>query len=231
MKRIRKGISPQWFEMWKAGFELQNGRKARYKGDFSTDDSLGIQRRKDLRQQLVIEQGGICCYCMGRIDNTSAHIEHFWPKGIRQYQHLDLDYNNLFASCEGMRLFDENANMLLKTDEFCGHKKENWFDENMIMPTDYKVEELFTYLDNGEIREKSGSEAYIASSMLKNLGLDSFYLNRNRSEAIDEMYKELDFIDIDDKEVISDMVDYYDNMIEGKYVPYCGALVDCLKRL
>ncbi len=235
MKRINKGVSPAWFENWKTQFKMNNGREPRYKGDFSSEDSNDIpskQRRNTLKKSLIEEQGGICCYCMRHINNNMAHIEHFWPKGVDKFLHLDLEYVNLFASCEGKKLLDSNANFLIDWDEFCGHKKDNWYDENMIIPTDYRIEDMFTYLDNGDICATSGRTTfYIADQMIKALGLDSYYLNRNRQEAIEAMYEELDETLLDDQMYIRDMIDYYDNKINGEYVPYCGALVSCLRRL
>lgn len=168
---------------------------------------------------------------MKRINSSTSHIEHFWPKGVSEFSHLDLDYNNLFASCEGKRVFHTDADLLNNYDEFCGHKKEDWYDENMIIPTDHRIENIFEYLDNGEIRAKKGKPTFhVADLMLKNLGLDSFHLNRNRKEAIDAVYEEIDAAGIEDESEIIDLIDYYNNMTNGEYVPYCGALVDCLER-
>ena len=80
MKKIVKDSSPIWFENWKRNFKVANGRDAHYKADFSTDDTDGSNRRMRLKQQLIREQGEICCYCMKRISLTNSHIEHFWPK-------------------------------------------------------------------------------------------------------------------------------------------------------
>ncbi|MCI8983078.1 MAG: hypothetical protein HFG78_11830 [Hungatella sp.] len=63
--------------------------------------------------------------------------------------------------------------------------------------------------------------------MIDHLGLNSYHLVRNREEAIeasgifDEEYSE---------EEIQDIIDYYLNMDNGKYVPYCGAIADIWKR-
>ena len=54
-----------------------------------------------LREQLVREQRGICCYCLARIQNAagSVKIEHW----LSQKNHLadSLDYQNLLAVCMG----------------------------------------------------------------------------------------------------------------------------------
>ena len=231
MKKIDKGVSPDWFESWKSDFRVKNGREPHYEGDFLNDEfEAGVRRRK-LKENLIKEQGKICCYCMGRIDMDTAHIEHFWPKGVSQYADRDLDYNNLFACCEGKRVTQKDADLLVTWDEHCGHKKEDWYDENMIMPTDYRIEDLFTYYDNGEIHPIGRkTTTNIASKMKSALGLDSFHLKRNRKEAIDQMYDDLEDDLLDDPDYIMECIDYYNSIFDGEYMPYCGVLVDCLKR-
>lgn len=56
--------------------------------------------KKEVKEQLVKEQFGICCYCGSRIfaDHNTA-IEHFQPKS--KFRELVFDYNNLGASCMG----------------------------------------------------------------------------------------------------------------------------------
>lgn len=54
-----------------------------------------------LRQALVREQRGICCYCMGRIRNdpTAMKIEHW--RCQRNHQGEQLNYRNLLGACLG----------------------------------------------------------------------------------------------------------------------------------
>lgn len=57
--------------------------------------------KDELRQSLVVEQGALCCYCMGRIHPDRGHmkIEHW----LCQEDHADrcLDYHNLLGACLG----------------------------------------------------------------------------------------------------------------------------------
>ncbi len=70
----------------------------------------------NLREQLVKEQGYICCYCQQRIDIKEGEVpkmklEHFKPKDIydgtqkdadgNTLPNLSLDYNNMLAACKG----------------------------------------------------------------------------------------------------------------------------------
>lgn len=218
MKKIDKGAPPEWFEIWKKDFKKANGREAHYKNDFSSDDSDGKKRRQKMRSQLIEEQGHICCYCMKRILLDKSHIEHFWPKAY--FPQIDLEYNNMFASCNGVGI--------ISADEYCGHKKEDWWNENMIPPTKLEIETVFRYSVDGKIHSVPRKPTTdIAQEMIIHMGLDSFHLERNRREAIEnsEVFDEEEYSDED----IRDFIDYYSNQDNGKYVPYCMAIVDCLK--
>lgn len=209
MKKINKQASPEWFELWKAQFRSANHREPVYKDDLPDD------KRRLLRKTLVEEQGYICCYCMERIGVDSSHLEHFWPK--EKFTSLDMDFENMLASCEG------------NTDggDHCGHRKNNWYSERMVIPVKDEIEKMFYYTADGEIHPSGKNEAAAAAKeMIQNLGLDSYHLERNRRNAIaeSEVYDDVDYT----QDAILDIIDYYKYMDNGKYVPYCRAIEDAL---
>ena len=55
--------------------------------------------KETLRQLLVTEQRGLCCYCMGRIRRDSMKVEH-WRCQSR-FSGEQLDYRNLLGACQG----------------------------------------------------------------------------------------------------------------------------------
>lgn len=60
--------------------------------------------KQDVREALVAEQRGVCCYCNDRIAPTEAgmHIEHRVPQhGEHGDPTRDLDWTNLLAACPG----------------------------------------------------------------------------------------------------------------------------------
>lgn len=61
----------------------------------------GFPDKDALREALVTEQGGLCCYCMGRIraDAAAMKIEHWQPQS--RYPTGQLNYGNLLAACRG----------------------------------------------------------------------------------------------------------------------------------
>ena len=78
----------------------------------------------------------------------------------------------MFASCNG------EATIILD-DEHCGHRKNNWFRDDMLSPTDAEVEKVFKYSANGKISAvRNRPSSNVAQDMIHNLGLDSFHLER-----------------------------------------------------
>lgn len=221
MKRIVKKESPEWFEQWKETFRAETGREPHYKGDFSTGDDDGANRRKKLKEQLIEEQGCICCYCMKRISKNNAHIEHFKPKDT--FKEEDLLYENLLASCNG-------EGEIIEQDEHCGHRKGNWYREDMISPINPEIERMFKYSLNGHINGRSNrSTANIAQEMIENFGLDTYHLVRSRREAIE--YSEVFDDEYYSPDEIRSFIEYYSEKDDGKYVPYCKAIIDCLQEM
>lgn len=86
MRRIQKGSEPK---------TLTAHRKTAHADyDNYTD-------KDTLRQCLVDEQKGVCCYCMSRIrpPSNKMKIEHWQCQ--KNYQARQLDYTNLLGACPG----------------------------------------------------------------------------------------------------------------------------------
>lgn len=212
MKKICKQPEPTWFSEWKENFLKVNGRNADYKNDFPQNE------KRKLRQCLLEEQGYICCYCMKRIDLDSSHIEHFWPKGVPQFHNLDMEYGNMFASCQGNP----------EAEDHCGHKKNEWYDMDMIIPTDERIESAFKFTIDGKIHSTGTYKTKkVKDDMSYYLGLESFYMVRNRKKAIEasEYFDECDY----SQDEINYFIHVYESMDSGKYQEYCKAITDVLK--
>lgn len=87
MRSIRKGLEP-------ASLTVHRQRGGTY-GNY--------REKQDLREALVAEQHGLCCYCMGRIhaDEASMKIEHW--RSQKRYEPRELVYSNLLGACLGGR--------------------------------------------------------------------------------------------------------------------------------
>ncbi len=98
-------------ESWKALLDLA----ALYAEPNQTGDSLWaiedyeFQNVKDkLREDLAIEQGGICCYCCQSFRSIRTKIEHFLAKSApdrldkpQAFAERVFNYGNLLLSCDG----------------------------------------------------------------------------------------------------------------------------------
>lgn len=65
-------------------------------------DHLSSDGKAAAREQLLLEQGHLCAYCMRRIGTEShkAHIEHWLPRS-KGTGEMSLDYGNMLAVCDG----------------------------------------------------------------------------------------------------------------------------------
>lgn len=213
MRKINKYIYPDAFEEWKIEFRNKNGRNATY------SDLIGEPKQR-LKTSLYDEQYGLCCYCCKEVsypypNSEDSHIEHFRPKGIKQYENLSLDYINLHISCSGYK----------ETRENCGHKKDNWFDEKLtVSPLEEDVESLFSYTIDGHIKAVKGNQR--ADTTIGKLDLDSFALQRLRMTAIFlcGLFDD-DFDDNKRNRIITE----YSTPINGELKSFCNAVTYCVK--
>ncbi len=135
--------------------------------------------KDDLRRSLVEEQRGICCYCMKRIQSSSASmkIEHWRAQSADKYPELQLEYSNLLGACcggEGQR----------KQDQHCDTRKGN--DDLRYNPADpaHDVERLFSFPGSGRI-EVRGNDSALQAELDNVLNLNHSLLVRNRKSVID----------------------------------------------
>lgn len=141
MKHIIKMSEPVSFTNWK-----------RMNPELGYKDLKGVPKT-DLKNALIAEQKHLCCYCERRISGINSHIEHFKPKGNPLYKYLELDYNNLHASC---------IKYLSKGEEpQCGHKKGDIFTNTLLSPLEPDCSSHFWYTMDGVIHytDSRGKEA------------------------------------------------------------------------
>lgn len=137
MKHIVKKEEPKAFTDWKVG-RIGNTAKT-YKGLNRNHNIKDV-----LRDSLLEEQGYICCYCEKELKKNQHHIEHFRPKDSNKFPQLQLDYENLFCSCQ--------VNLDKGEPLQCGNSKGNFFDERfLISPLDPDCESRFKYTSDGQI--------------------------------------------------------------------------------
>ena len=94
MKYIRKGPSPrelrEWFKPAEDGRRINRGY-----------DDMPTNVKNAVKERLLDEQGGLCCYTGMRVSLQNSHIEHFKPQKLCT-DHEDVDYMNLLAAYPGL---------------------------------------------------------------------------------------------------------------------------------
>lgn len=169
MKPILRSSEPDKFVEWKI---CNPGKQF---------NEITRRVKKGLKDALIVEQGGLCCYCECRINHENSHIEHFKPKAHDKFPDLQLEYGNLHASC--------GRNIESGDDSHCGHKKQDQYSDLLVSPLEADCDIHFGYKMDGRITglDERGDES------VKILRLDSELLNAQRKELIDY------FLGVDDE--------------------------------
>lgn len=170
MKHIIKQEEPKSFTEWK------NKANNEWKPTYYNIDK---QERIDLFDSLMKEQGYICCYCERELKEGDSHIEHFKPKDKNKFPELELEYNNLFCSCQ--------VNLKKGEPLHCGNSKGNWFDDNLLIsPLDQNCESKFRYTHDGQILPVDNDDE-AAKKTIEKLQLNLNKLKGLRKGVIDAL--------------------------------------------
>jgi uncharacterized protein (TIGR02646 family) len=132
-----------------------------------------------LRNAIVTEQRGLCCYCLGRIRPTSSEmkIEHWHSQesdGAEQ-----LDYSNLLGACMG------NTGQPWK-DQHCDTRKgDRDLSRNPSNP-DHQIEDFIRFLPDGRI---NSPDRRFDEELNSVLNLNLAFLVNNRKALLDGFLK------------------------------------------
>lgn len=171
MKFIVKHEEPKAFIDWKA---MANA-------DWQpTYRDLRGNVKKTVKEALMSEQGGLCCYCERRLANNDSHIEHFRPQSDPVVD--PLDFTNMLCSCQDQ--------LKKGVPRHCGNLKDNWFDDSLLIsPLDPSCESRFAFTGDGEISPELSTDI-AASETITRLGLDIPKLDALRAGAIEPFLEE-----------------------------------------
>lgn len=204
MKAITKGVEPR---------SLTQHRCNTHSDYDNYDDKDG------LREALVAEQGGICCYCMQRIRSYAAamKIEHWHCQ--ENYSTEQLDYRNLLGACMGN---EGEPRKEQHCDTFKGKKD---LSRNPANPA-HRIEEFIRYLGDGTI--ESPDPAFNAE--LKDvLNLNRPIFVNNRKAVLDSFQKGLPPGKLSQQE-LQRKLDEWNGTICAELKPYCGVVIYWLRK-
>ncbi|MGI4022525.1 MAG: retron system putative HNH endonuclease [Janthinobacterium lividum] len=178
MKKISKLLEPKLLTEYRAN------QPAFY-------DGLTIQAKEDLRKNLLLEQGFICCYCLKRIPETvikddvtskEMKIEHYQSQD--KFPLLQLTYSNLFGACTG----NEGNPQKIQT---CDTRKgKDILTINLLISTP-NCETLFKYNADGEISSIDKNEE-IDRQLNAVLNLNMQTLKENRRQVFLEVQRRVE---------------------------------------
>ena len=187
MRFIQKGQEPDTLRQFKAMANPPNWEP--------TYDSLPKMRKDAIKQALIEEQKGLCCYCECILSEPDSHIEHFMPQ--HPFQDRALDYNNMHCSCM--------ADQVKGTPLHCGMAKGNWYDDKLLIsPLDPNCESHFKYLGDGSICPTDDTDA-AAIETVKHLRLDDKGLTAARKAVIDTFLDET-LSDVEREKFLADYI-------------------------
>jgi uncharacterized protein (TIGR02646 family) len=132
-----------------------------------------------LRQSLITEQRGLCCYCMSRVqpDGQTMKIEHWRSQRTAAFTHLQLIYSNLLGACNGG---ENGASEHRHCDTLKGDQALLW---NPADPA-HAIESRIKYKNDGQI---FSDDAQFNVELNDVLGLNGPFLKNNRKNALKSM--------------------------------------------
>lgn len=209
MRKIIKNAEPENFKNWKIKFKQVNKRKPNY-NDLGTGNNNIL--KGELKEALIEEQYGLCCYCCNKITFEKSHIEHFKPKAANLFPELALEHENLHASCNGWKEKRKN----------CGHKKEKEYNEKIISPLDVKCEDYFEYSEMGKITPKGNDER--ATYTIDVLNLDDEKLNNARKAALwaSGLFDSDELLDLETRQ---EYINLFSEPVNGLLEPFCNIII------
>lgn len=141
---------------------LKKEAEAKGLSDKEGYDTLGNPLKRQVREQLMQEQGHLCAYCMRRIpderitkedtDLSNVYIEHWQARSAerKSTENKGLDYRNMLAVCSGNEKAPEAAGRRKKRYFTCDKKRE--YASLKINPLDIKTLDTLYYLSDGTIK-------------------------------------------------------------------------------
>ncbi|MEZ0332119.1 MAG: hypothetical protein ACAH07_11380 [Methylophilaceae bacterium] len=134
-----------------------------------------------LRQTLVAEQRGLCCYCQSRIRATpeSMKIEHWQSQTVFPQQQLD--FGNLHGACLG-------GHGRLEREQHCDTRKGNGALCFSVCDPAHPIERQIKFLGDGQIKS---DDATIDAALNNVLNLNWSRLANNRKAVLDAFKQRL----------------------------------------
>ena len=138
--------------------------------------------KQALRQSLVAEQRGLCCYCLSRITPEAGRMKIAHWHSQNQHPDEQLDYLNLLGACLG----GQGKSPLL---QHCDTRQGNRdISKNPANPA-HQVERLIHFEGDGTI---TSDDVRFNGELNETLNLNTKFLKNNRKATLDAFKMTLD---------------------------------------
>lgn len=236
MIEIKKGVEPQGLAALREKAISRNLNPAQSYELLNRKTSL----KREVKKQLVKEQGSLCAYCMCRIPRNDLEeniapitIEHVIPRNPEDGRDVKqgLDYNNLVAVCSGNRgKHGSRTEMDLTCDAHRGNKEFRRVD-----PCNAETLKSIVYTLDGKIGARDPDVNYDLVHTL-NLNSKKSPLPAERKAALDSLINNIEAISVEMAES-AELEWYCQSVLESFYneseekTPYSGILIWYLESL
>lgn len=188
----------------------------------------GYDKKDDVRESLLKEQGYLCGYCMKRLETCDqVKIEHIVPQSkLLEDERAALDYRIMLGVCYGNEGHPKREQTC---DAHRGNEKltVDPFNESSISLIKYQSDGTI-YSDNADINED------LDITLNLNYNGPGVYLKENRKAALAACKDKLKTIKRQgcwSKSMLQRMLIEYERPdAEGKLKPYSGIVIDYLNR-
>lgn len=190
-----------------------------------TDDATyaGYGDKDTLRESLVAEQRGLCCYCLSRIrpEIGAMKIEHWHSQAQQKYPEEQLAYRNLLGACPGNEGQPRAA-------QYCDTRKgDNDLSRNPADPG-HAVEQLIHFLSDGTI---VSTNLTFNQEIDEILNLNVAYLKNQRKAALDSFLTSLHKRgELQQSTLERWLTDWNGESNTGELRPYCQVVVYWIRK-
>lgn len=200
MKHIQKRNEPKELRVWRDKQYIDG----KYLNCTYDDMPGGI--KQVIKQQLLLEQGYLCCYTGQRIDENNSHIEHFKPQ-TRCGELEDVNYSNLLAAFPAGNLHAE----------YGAHAKAGYDETLLVSPLNGACEKRFRYNQDGSVEASNKHDTH-ATKTVDQLCLNNSELVDLRKKVIaDALFK----FKISQAQLARIVDSYCERNPEEKFRPFC----------
>jgi len=188
----------------------------------------GYDKKDDVRDSLLKEQGYLCGYCMRRLESCAqVKIEHIVPQStMEEDERAALDYRIMLGVCYGNQRHP-------KKEQTCDAHRGN--EDLTIDPYNEAMIGLIKYKSDGTIYsddERINKDLDVTLNL--NYNGPGVYLKDNRKEALEACKNKLRDIQKRGNWSISNLsrvlVEYEKPDADGKLKPYSGIVIEYLRK-